>query len=190
MEDLILPVEKILVRNKSECFDIILSGSHRKDIFEKLLSRRYELVVSDMSSFVQDEHCQVDFITTYNKNRNENQLALGEFSKIKKSSENSRVNSSQSMIVQKSYPASFRVGENHLDVKCEKLANDQFIVTIGHGNASGLVSTSVRVAKGVKFDIASSIKELNDKKSTLGIPQSEWLKIDGLENTTYELVVQ
>lgn len=190
MEDLLLPSEKVLARNNEECFDLVLVSSNRREIFDKLIGRRYELTTSDVNFKKQEEHCQIDFITTAKTVKSGTQLAVGEFSRASKSHENSRVNSTQTLMVQKSYPARLMVGGSDLQLKCEKISSDQYLLTIGHEHPKGAVATTARVLRGVKFNLADSVQDLNSKKSTLGIPQSEWLKSEGFESTSYELVVQ
>ena len=49
------------------------------------------------------------------------------------------------------------------------------------------VKTEVLVGKGEWLNVASVVKELNDKLKTLGIPQTEIGSTEGFENTIYEI---
>lgn len=185
-----MPNEKLLARNNEECFDLILTGGHRREIFDKLIGRRYELTHADVNYKKHEEHCQVDFITTGKATKNDTNISLGTFTKAAKTNEKSQSVTTQTLMVQKSYPARLMVGGSDLQLTCEKIAGDQFLLTVSHSHAKGAVSTNARVLRGVKFNLADSVQDLNNKKSTLGIPQSEWLKTEGLESTSYEIIVQ
>lgn len=185
-----MPNEKLLARNNEECFDLILTGGHRREIFDKLIGRRYELTPADVNYKNLEEHCQVDFITTAKATKNDTNISLGAFTKASKTNEKSQSVTTQTLMVQKSYPARLMVGGSDLQLTCEKITGDQFLLTVSHGHAKGAVSTNARVLRGVKFNLADSVQDLNNKKSTLGIPQSEWLKTEGLESTSYEIMVQ
>ena len=192
VEDLLISNEKFLARNNEECFDLILNGSHRREIFDKLLAKRYQLITSFVggSKDLTEEHCQVEFITVTNADKNTSTISLGNKSNVQKTNESKTINSTQTIMVQKSYPASIQVGDAQLNLTCEKLSGTQYLLNLSHGSNSGTVKTSVRVIKGVKHNLAATLQELNDKKSTLGIPKTEWIKTEGIIGTTYDLVVQ
>lgn len=188
--DLLLPTEKILVRNNEECFDIIIVGSYRKDIFDKLLARRYQLSVSDVNFQKEEEHCQIEFITSIKSEKNTKNVAIGAFTKAAQTIESTKNKTSQSLMVKSSYPARLKIADNDLSLKCEKLSGDRYLLSISHVHQKGMVETTLQMNRGITVNLAEIVQELNNKKSTLGIPQSEWLKTEGLEHSSYELIIQ
>lgn len=190
--ELLLPDEKILARNNEECFDIVLKHQGRKELFEKLLARRYKLLVSMANhSSPPEENCKVDFITTKKRSLDTRSIKVGEVSAARDTLEQGNEVSTQSFFMQPRMPAKLSINLDQLEILCERSPNgEQYVMTVKHGHALGAVETTVRLLKGVKFNLGETIKSLNDKKNTLGIPQTEFINSTGNESTIYELVVQ
>ncbi|MCK6594278.1 MAG: hypothetical protein L6Q33_03690 [Bacteriovoracaceae bacterium] len=192
ISDLLLPTDKIIERDNSPCFDIVTSRADRVELFENFLKRRFEIDFSRAkgSNLRNEENCRIDFITTRKSDKKVTVIKAGQMTKAFKEDIKTDQVTTQSLQLQPGMPGKIGYDTEFLELLCQPQAGDQFLMTISHLSMSGSVKTTIRLGKGMKFNIADSVNDINNQKRQLGYPQSEWIKTVGNELVTYELVVQ
>jgi hypothetical protein len=80
------------------------------------------------------------------------------------------------------------IGEQNLKVICQPFGNDTANLIFSYSEIKKTaVNSQVMVKKGEWLNIASVVKDLNDKTKTLGIPQTEISQTTEKNETLYEL---
>ncbi len=184
--------DKVISRTNTPCMEVISDSSLRLELFEKFLSRRFKLDAS--STFSQsisesNENCRIQFIETRKKISSEEQVKVGENTKLKKGHDDLENKTTQEFLVQPTKPLTFQSDKLKLDLICRRLNENNFEITLSSLGDRGGVSTVLMLSRGVKVSLGTSLNDLNNKKKQLGYPESEWLNIEGNESINYELFI-
>ncbi len=195
LQSILLPVDKVIPRDDGECFEVVTSRTERLTLIETFLGRRHQLrfekVKGEAKDLGLDANCRIEFYTTKSEEQKGRDISLG-LKKVKAevSKANKDVVEVKSLILQPQYSGKIGMNDTEFEVMCRKLPTGKFILTLFHGEKSGKVQTEIQLNPDEKMNVGSVVNELNDKKNTLGIPQSEWIKTEGFTNVKYEVLVK
>ncbi len=190
VESLVVEGDKILEQKGSLCFDIVTSSEMRIELFEKLLRRRYQLTKSISETPSQHSTCNIVFEMIGTKEIKKEQVSIGEFSKISDEASKSKQTNVQNFLIDENTKGMLRVCDSVLEIVCRKVDDKRFVVKISHTDLQKSVETTVTLLQNVKFDLGNVVKDLNDKKKTLGIPETSMIKTEGFEQVQYSLIIQ
>lgn len=190
---LLLPRDVVELRNADHCIDISVSPDRVK-LFEKYLSGRYNLKAEVGAStnsgteVLENTSCKLNLKTTTQNKLKANTFKFGE-KKVLNTTESSSSNVTQmEMLLGAGLPGEIEAGTARLKVICSLINEDNANLVFSFiDKTKTSVSTEVRVRKGEWLNIASVVKDLNDKIKTLGIPQTEISDTSGKNETVYEL---
>lgn len=192
VSDILLPTDKLIERDNAPCFDIVTSRADRLELLENFLKRRFEIDFARAKgpSTRNEENCRIDFITTRKSDKKVTVIKAGQVSKAAKEEVKTDQVTTQSLQLQAGMPGKLGYDAELLEITCRPEVGEQYLMTISHLSLSGSVKTVIRLGKGMKFNLADTVNDLNNQKRQLGYPQSEWIKTVGNELVSYELVVQ
>ena len=173
-------------QSKSEnCIDIILSPDRAK-LFEKFLRRHYDL--KEVSAEVEKSPCRLSFKTTKKKKSEETVFKIGEKNTLNQGEIKKDEVSLMEILISEGKTSELSAGEISLTMECRLIGDDKANIEFKMTTfLSTSLKTDVVLKKGEWLNIASVVKDLNDKKKTLGIPQSEKSSLEGKDTTIYEL---
>ncbi len=189
---LLLPQDQVILSLKEHCIEIT-SSPNRGKLFEKYLSKSYSLVKSGKEeasageTFDKETNCNLTFKTTTTTKQDNNNLQVGKNNSVKATSKTQSYVNNMELLLGSGQSGELDVGSEKLKVLCqfnEEFANLTFSFV---STDKATVRTEVRTKKGEWLNLASIVRELNEKKKTLGIPQTEIDETNGKSETTYEL---
>jgi hypothetical protein len=193
---LLLPRDVVELREEDHCIDIVCSPDRAK-LFEKYLSKRYDLKKDARPGFgesssrevLANNSCTIEFKTTKKIIKEMKNFKVGSKSGIKNSQEKATETSSMDLVLGSGVEGEISATPDSLNVICHPVevgdrANLIFAFT---QKDKARVKTEVLLGRGEWLNVASIVKELNDKLKTLGIPQTEVSEAVGVENTIYEI---
>ncbi len=186
---LLLPKDNVLLRSDDNCIDISTSVD-RGNLFEKYLSKRYDLKteVRTKREIDKSEECHLNFKTTEKSKIEKSQFKIGEKNLINQNESFKSLSNTMEILLGPGQQGEIAAGEVLLKVICQLIGNDsaqlQFSFT---SKTQALVKSEVQLKKGEWVNIASVLKELNEKNQNLGIPQTEFNQISGKVETIYEM---
>ena len=193
---LLLPKDIVELREEDHCIDIVCSPD-RANLFEKYLSKRYDLKKDLKSGFAEtsskevlpNNSCTVEFKTTKKVKKEVKSFKVGSKNSIKDSEETSTETSSMDLVLGAGLEGEISATPDSLNVICHPLeGGDRANLVFSFAQKDkAKVKTEVLVGKGEWLNVASVVKDLNDKLKTLGIPQTELTTTSGAENTIYEI---
>jgi hypothetical protein len=186
---LLIPKDNVLLRADDNCIDIATSVN-RGNLFEKYLSKRYDLIkeVRTKREIDKREECRLNLKTTEKSKIEKSQLKIGEKNLINLNESLKSVSNTMEILLGPSQQGELSVGEVALKVICQLIGNDsaqlQFSFT---SRNQALVKSEVQLKKGEWLNIASVLNELNEKNQNLGIPQTEFNQTNGKSEIIYEM---
>lgn len=195
---LLLPKDIVEFRIEENCLDIVTSPERGK-LFEKYLAKRYDLKKDTSTagriSEVENENvtnkgfdCHLDLKTTRKSKVETSNFKMGEKNILNKGETVSSSVSRMELLLGAGKSGELSVGEESLKVSCQLIGIDSANLIFSYTEKNkASVNTEVLVKKGEWLNIASVLKELNDKTKTLGIPQAEVSHATGKIETIYEL---
>lgn len=188
---LLLPKDIVEHRSEDNCFDIITS-SDRAKLFEKYLSRRYDLKkdteAGDSALVGHATECRLDLKTTKKSKVDSSAFKLGEKNGLKISNATLDSISTMEMLLGPGFPSEFEVGNEKLKITCQLVGTDSASLIFAYVEKEiANVSTQILLKRGEWLNIASVRKELAEKNKTVGIPQTEIIQSTGQIETIYEL---
>lgn len=181
---LLLPKDIVDLRNEDNCMDIVTTQK-RAELFSKYLGKRYALKkITDQEA----ADCRLDLRTTRNARSKGHNLKIGEENSINKSEGSSDSVSSMEILLGEGKSGEISVGESNLKILCRLIGNDNanLIFSYAEKNKASL-NSEVTIKKNEWLNVASVLKDLNDKNHTLGIPQTEVGKTEEKIETKYEI---
>ena len=183
----LLPKDIISQRKNGDdnCIDIVLSPDRAK-LFEKFLRKRY--VLKELNITAEKTPCRLSFKTTKKRKAEETTFKIGEKNNLNLADLNKNEVSTMELLISEDKSSELSVGDNSLTVECRLIGDDKANVAFRYSslmNAS--LNTEVLLKKGEWLNVATVVNELNEKKKTLGIPQIENSKVEGKNETLYEL---
>ena len=182
---LLLPKDIVEYRKEDGCLDIITS-SNRGNLFEKFLSKRYDL--RQVSLADEGEECRLDLKTTKKTKIDTSLFKIGEKNSIKNSEENNQSVSTMEILLGPGKPAEIKIGNEELKVACYVSAgtNAHLIFSLMEKNYAHL-NSEIDIKKGEWINIGSVLNDLNNKIKTLGLPQTEKSETIEKNETIYEI---
>lgn len=195
MEFLLLPRERVFMRSKDHCFDIVTS-SDRAKLLEKFLRKRYTLVEevsieTSGSEIIQDQHCRLEFIVTRQKKVESKNLQVGMSNTVSSGEKTAQEVSTSELLLGLGKPGALDLEGKSLSVECRKGATGIYQLIFSFSELyRSKVSSEVSLKQGESLDIAQVTKELNEKNKTLGLPVTSYNETEGQEVTKYELKIK
>ncbi len=196
---LLLPKDIVERRVEDNCLDIFLS-TDRVKLFEKFLSKRYDLKkdprseseskgkTDESSGLGNDTKCRLDLRTTKKTKVDSSNLKLGEKNVLNSSATTSDSVSIMEMLLGPGQPGELEAGDEKLKVTCRPLGTGEASLIFSYSDKNkASVNSHVQLKKGEWLNIASVIKELADQNKTIGVPQTEVSESTGKIETIYEL---
>jgi hypothetical protein len=192
---LLLPKDIVELREEDHCIDIV-STPDRAKLFEKFLSKRYDLKQDVRTSFsdsskevLPNNSCTVEFKTTKKIKKDVKTFKIGSKNSIKDSEQTSTETSTMDLVLGAGIEGELSATPDSLNIICRPVlgAERANLIFSFAQKDKAKVKTEVLVGKGEWLNVASVVKELNDKLKTLGIPQTEIGSTEGIENTIYEI---
>lgn len=188
---LLLPKDIVEHRPVDNCLDIITSPDRAK-LFEKYLSRRYDLKkdpgAGESATSGRETECRLDLKTTKKSNVDSSTFKLGEKNGLKVGNATMDSVSTMEMLLGPGFPSEFEVGNEKLKITCQLVGTDSASLIFGYVEKEmANVSTQMLLKRGEWLNIASVRKELAEKNKTVGIPQTEISQSTGKIETIYEL---
>lgn len=189
---LLLPKESVFLRPQDQCLDVLVVSSDRSKLLEKFLAKRYTIIseASPQLSGSEQEQCHLEFKTTKKKQVNTNKIKVGKISSASSANENTEEVSVAKILLGSGKTGELSLEGRLLNVDCIKGIGDRFQLIFSYGESSGAkVSTQVSVKSGELLQIAQITNDLDNKKKSLGLPESTYQQDLGKENISYELRV-
>lgn len=184
LDILLLPKDIITLDPTENCLDIITSGDRGK-LFEKYLSKRYDLK-RGTKEIVPD--CHLELKTTKKSKFQSTTLQIGEKNALSKTDSTSDSVSSMNFLIGSGFSGELEVEPRKLKVTCQLIGTESASLVFSFSEKNSVsASSQVQVKKGEWLNIASVVKDLNDKTQTIGMPQSEMGQSSGSSEIVYEL---
>ena len=193
MAFLLLPAEKVFLRSRDQCFDVLVSGDRGK-LLEKFLRPRYTLISEEgskeISPSLKNNECRLEMQTTKNKKMNSTSARLGRLSSANASSDTQKEISVAQILLGQGKPGELSLEGRTLIVECNQRPQDRYELIFSYSEEfRAKLKSEVVVKKGEALQIGQIINDLNQKSRTLGLPQSQYMETQGQENISYELKV-
>ena len=192
---LLLPKDIVEIREEDHCIDIV-STPDRAKLFEKYLSKRYDLKHDVKTSFSEsskevlpNNSCTVEFKTTKKIKKEVKTFKVGSKNGLKDSEQTSTETSTMDLLLGAGVEGELSATPDSLNIICRPVVGSEranLIFSFAQKDKAK-VKTEVLVGRGEWLNVASVVKELNDKLKTIGIPQTEVGSTEGFENTIYEI---
>jgi hypothetical protein len=192
IEFLLLPNDEAVLNTEQNCIEINVSPSRAK-LFEKYFSEKNNLrlgqkEVREESDGIEKKECRLDLKNSTKMLQEENNLKLGIKNQINKSEKLNSSVSTLELLLGSGIPGEIQVGSEALKVVCTKSNDDAAnLVFTFKDITKASVRSEVVLKKGEWLNIASVIKDLNEKNNTLSLPQTEIRELKGKTETIYEL---
>jgi hypothetical protein len=204
---LLLPKDIVEFRTEDNCLDI-LTSSDRGKLFEKYLSKRYSLKRDvGVSVSVEKENltnkepdCHLNLKTTKNVKLDTSNFKIGEKNVLNKGETINHSVSTTEFLLGAGKIGEIGIGDENLKVICQPIGSDSASLNFSFSeikkaivnsqvlvNSQVQINSQVLVKRGEWLDIASVLKDLNDKAIILGIPQTEMSQTKEKNETAYEL---
>lgn len=186
---LLLPKDIVDQRIEDNCLDLITS-SDRGNLFEKFLSKRYDLKKDPQgeAQAAGPKECRLDLKTTKKSKKESSTFKFGEKNAINSAVATMDSISIMEMLLGTDLPGEFEAGDEKLKVTCRLIGSSDASLMFSYSDKNkASVNTQVQLKKGEWLNVASVIKELNDKNKMIGIPQTEISESKGNAETIYEL---
>ena len=192
MEFLLLPREKVFLRNEDNCFDVVTSPDRAK-LLEKFLRLRYNLIsetgISAQSEVV--EHCQLEFRTTRLRKVDSKNFRVGSTNSAEANSRDLKDVSAAQILLSPGKPGVLDLEGKSLFVECRKGASDYYQLVFSFTELNkAKVTSEITVRKNELLNVAQITNDLNNKSKTLGIPETIYQDAKGQETITYELQIK
>jgi hypothetical protein len=182
---LLLPKDIVEIRDEDGCLDIVTSLDRGK-LFEKEPTSP-ERVQTDRLP-LNEIDCRLDFKTTKKTKIDTSHFKIGEKNFLNKGESANQSVSTMELLLGAGKNGEIGIGEQNLKVICQPFGNDTANLIFSYSEIKKTaVNSQVMVKKGEWLNIASVVKDLNDKTKTLGIPQTEISQTTEKNETLYEL---
>ena len=186
---LLLPKDSVEFRNEDNCLDIELSATRGKFV-EQYLDQKFHLKkeVSASDDTLNKQDCRIDLKTTTKAILETINLKIGERNTLNKTEGSSNSTSTMELFLGTGKSGEIGVGDENLKVSCRLIRSDSASINFSYVEKSkASVSTELLLKKNEWVNIASVLKDLEDKTKTLGMPQMEISKTKGKIETIYEM---
>ncbi len=183
---LLLPRDTVVARLEQNCLDIVTSPDRAK-LLEKFLRKRYDLKSETGLVQNQEQTCLIGFRSTKKRKSSAETLKVGSKNLISSTQISQDESSTMDLLLGEGKTGELEAGDKKLALNC-RVFGDKANLTFSFAQKNkGAVNSEVLVTKGEWINIASVIRDLNEKTKTLGFPQSELGQVNGNEETIYEL---
>ena len=191
---LLTPKDIVTLRPEESCLDIIISPDREK-LFEKYLSKSYALrrnsdVMKNENLRPLDLDCRLDFKKTEKKKIVNKSFKIGEKIALDQEQASNDSASTVELLLGSGKKGEVTIGAEVFEVSCQPLDNDNDkanVVFSYLGKNKSNISSQVLLKKGEWANIASVLKDLNEKKKGIDIPVSEITQHNEKIETEYEL---
>lgn len=186
---ILLPKDIVDLRTEDNCLDIVTTVDRAK-LFEKFLSRRYDLKKDPAgpASSPADRECRLDLKTTKKSNEEGSNFKVGERNTLNKSTATRNSVSIMELLLGNGIPGEIEAGNEKLKVTCQLVGSDSASLVFAYAEKnSASASSQVMLKRGEWMNIASVLKDLDEKSKTLGIPQTGISQSTGKSETVYEI---
>ena len=190
---LLLPKEKVFVREKAYCIDI-LTSTDRVKLLEKFLSKRYTLVsgvsVGETSAPVNEGHCQLEFTSIRTKEATDEVVTLKKKKILTKKESHQETSVSEILLVM-GKPGLLEVGSKTISMECQRGASGTYQLSFFLSEQDKTkVSSQVSVRAGETVNITEVCNDLNEKNKILGIPEISFTESQSKDKVDYQLKVK
>jgi hypothetical protein len=194
LEFLLLPKEKVFLRPEDHCFDVSTSTDRTK-LLEKFLSKRYNLLseLGDSKGAVnlQNQHCNLELTTIKKREITTKDIQAGSRNNIKVTADSVQEMSTAKILLGLGRPGTLELEGKSLYVECTKGASGVYRLVFSFNEEyRAKLNTEVSVRENETIQIAQITKDLDEKRKTLGLPQSLFWEVEGTEKISYELKVR
>jgi hypothetical protein len=194
---LLLPKEKVFLRQEAHCVDI-LTSTDRVKLLEKFLSKRYTLIKevplgekAETNLSLNDFHCQLELTTTRTKKAIESELAAGNMNRLRARENTEKQVEVSQILLSLGKPGTLDLDKKSLLVECRKGSTGVYQLIFSFSEVDrARVSSEISVKQNEVVSIAQIASDLNEKNKTLGIPQTILEEIQSRENIEYQLKVK
>ncbi len=194
---LLLPREKVFLRQEAHCIDI-LTSTDRVKLLEKFLSKRYTLIQEvslgerpGTTLSLNDSHCQLELTTTRTKKAIESELAVGNKNRLRARDNTEKQVEVSQILLSLGKPGTLDLDKKSLSVECRRGSTGVYQLIFSFSEVDrARVSTEISVKQNEAVSIAQIASDLNEKNRTLGIPQTSLEEVQSRENIEYQLKVK
>ncbi|MDO9183518.1 MAG: hypothetical protein Q7U04_13975 [Bacteriovorax sp.] len=184
---LLLPRDIVELRPDDGCLDIFTSLDRGK-LFEKYLTKRYDLKNEITNASKKEVGCSLDLRITKKIKVDTNTFKLGERNVLSSTNSTSQSVNSMELLVGVGMESEIGVGEEKLKVKCDLIENDKANLTFSYSETDKAnIKTQVIIHKNEWINLASVLKDLNGQVKIIGLSQTEISQSAGINETIYEL---
>jgi hypothetical protein len=181
----LLPKDIVQYRTGDNCLDIATS-IERGVVFEKYLSKRFHLI-SELRKEMTNE-CRINLKTTKKLKANSTKVNIGLLNNVNSNEITNSSSSIMEILLGTKEAAEIEVGSEKLNVLCRLHGENNGSLIFSYiDKEKASVKSEVSVRKGEWMNVASVINELASKTKALGIPQTEFNKINENNETIYEI---
>lgn len=194
MEFLLLPREKVSLRPQDRCIDIVTTFDRSK-LLEKFLRKRYALVSEPEALGIKPlaEHCRIEFKSIKERKVDTKNLTIGNTNQVNALQNKGEEVSISEMLLAVGRPGNIDVDGRNLNLECTRGASGiyQIIFSFKEQTLTGKnqLSSQVSLKAQEVLNLASVVKDLNEKNNIVGIPQTSLNEKTGIEKTRYELKI-
>lgn len=195
---LLLPNEKVFLRQEAHCIDV-LTSTDRVKLLEKFLSKRYHLIaevsnkasVGSEAASLNDSHCQLELTTTRVKKMDFKEAGVNQKIVLASGSESVRETSVSRILLSLGRPGVLDVGEKSLNVECRRGQTGRYHLVFSFSEADkAKVKSEVSVAANEIINIAEISNDLNEKNKALGLSNVSFGETQGKDIMQYQLQVK
>jgi hypothetical protein len=194
---LLIPKEKIFIRSKDHCFDV-LTSTDRTKLLDKFLHKRYNLLSDSNASIIekvpetlQMQHCQLELITKRKKEATTSEFKIGTQNNASGTANSVQEYTNAQILLGIGKPGTLELEGKSLYVECTKGAAGSFNLVFSYSEMyRAKVTSVVSLKENETLQIAQITNDLNQKSKTLGLPESLYTDTEGQENISYELKVR
>lgn len=187
---LLLPKDNVELKDESHCLEVTASPERGK-LFLKHLSKKYELksdganVISNRTKMKKAQDCRLDLKVTKKIKTTANNVKVDEKNSLKNSEVINGSVSIMELLLGAGKPGDIEVGDEKLKLIC--LLNENESAQLIFSHASPAINSQVTIQKGEWINLASIIKDLNEKSQTTQTNQVEINKASEKTEILYEL---
>ncbi|MBC7537949.1 MAG: hypothetical protein H7281_03960 [Bacteriovorax sp.] len=136
----------------------------------------------------KEPDCRLDLKTTKNFKLDTSNFKIGEKNVLNKGETTNHSVSTMELLLGAGKSGEIGIGDENLKVICQPIGSDNASLIFSFSEIKKtIVNSQALIKRGEWLNIASVLKDLNEKASTLGIPLAEMSQTSGKNETVYEL---
>jgi len=190
---LILPKDIIAIRPDENCLDIITSPDRGK-LFEKFLSKRYDLKNENKDTrpsmaSLEKNYCRLDFKTSTTSKEETSRFKIGQLNEVNKKENVVFSSNIMEILLGANHQGEIEADGSKLVVTCQMIEGGELanlVFSFAEKSKGNLTSLAV-VKKGDWLNVGSVLKDLNEKNKMLGFPQTDISDTQIKSETKYEI---